>query len=152
MHTETVSSTSPERCALESLLRAAKRLHRQATGESLAQSLPVLRRIIHTHTIRDVSLPELRRRRELVQRKHVLRMLAAEAGHESWEAYRQAVQAMGPDELAQLDVLSSHAGYPNHWFASFEEAERHAAAYGGRAVRAGVQGVVLAVQGPSAQI
>ena len=144
MHTENLSSSHQERCALESLLRAAKKLHRQATSESLAMSLPVLRRIIQTHTIRDVSLPELRRRREIVQRKHVLRMLAAEAGHASWEEYRHAVQAMSEAELAQLDVLATRAGYPNHWFATFEDAQRHAAEHGGQAVRAGSQGLVLA--------
>ena len=144
MHTENLSSSHQERCALESLLRAAKKLHRQATSESLAMSLPVLRRIIQTRTIRDVSLPELRRRREIVQRKHVLRMLAAEAGHASWEEYRRAVHAMSEAELAQLDVLATHAGYPNHWFATFEDAQKHAAEHGGQAVRAGTQGMVLA--------
>lgn len=145
MHTEHVSPTTatPESRALASLLRAAKKLHRQATSDSLAMSLPVLRRILQCGALREVSLPQLHRRRDIVQRKHVLRMLAIEAGHGSWEDYRGCVATMSAQELAQLDVLASHAGYPNHWFSTFEEAERHAAQHGGLPVRAGTQGVVL---------
>lgn len=141
-HTES-STTTPERHALDALLRAAKRLQRQARSESLALSLPVLRRLLQTQTIRSVSLPELRRHRHIVQRKHVLHMLAQEAGHAHWEDYRRAVASMGSEALAQLDVLATHAGYPNLWFSCYDEALQHAAAHGGTAVRAGAQGVVL---------
>ncbi|QIL82389.1 hypothetical protein G7047_22495 [Diaphorobacter sp. HDW4A] len=146
MHIETVSQpfAAHENRALASLLRAAKKLHRQATSDSLAMSLPVLRRILQSQTLRGVSLPQLHRRRDIVQRKHVLRMLAVEAGHPGWDDYRRAVASMNAEELAQLDVLASRAGYPNHWFSTFEEAERHAKEHGGRAVRVGAQGVVLA--------
>lgn len=135
--------------AVGRLLREAKKLHRAATSESLAESLPILRRLLSTQVIQNMTLPELSQQRNMVQRKHVLRTLAMEAGFSGWEAYRGALVSMNPSALEQFDVLRRNAGYPNHWFSTLQEAERHVAAHGGRAVRVGQQAVVF-VETPEA--
>jgi hypothetical protein len=129
--------------AVNVLLREAKRLHHAATSESLATALPVLRRILATGTLAGLSLPHLHRRRDMVQRKHILRMLAIEAGFKSWEAYRPALALMTADKLPHFDIARAQAGYPNFWFSTLAEAQAHAAAHGGRAMAVGSQGVVL---------
>ncbi len=126
------------------LVRAlARQLHRAATSDSLRVSLPVLRRILATHTLRDLSLPQLFRQRAMVQRKHLLRMLAIEAGHPSWEHYSRALPGMTAEQLPHLDVLQASAGYPNLWFSSPTQALAYAKAHGGRVLPVGTQAVVL---------
>jgi len=125
------------------VLREAKHLHRAATSDSLAQALPVLRRLLSSNTFHAISLPDLHRRKNLVQRKHLLRMLAIEAGHASWEDYRKVLPAMTPDRVEHFDILRRSAGYPNLWFSSLEEAQAHVETNGGRALRVGDQAVVL---------
>jgi len=121
----------------------AKQLHRAATSDSLRVSLPVLRRVLATHTLRELSLPQLHRQRAIVQRKHLLRTLAVEAGFDSWEHYSQALRSMTVEQLPHLDVLQPSAGYPNLWFSTHEAAQAHADANGGRVMRVGEQAVVL---------
>ncbi len=132
------------------LLREARKLHRAATSKSLADSLPILRRLLGTQVIRGMTLPELSRQRHTVQRKHVLRALAIEAGYSGWEAYRGALIDMEPDRFQQFDVLRRTAGYPNLWFSSVAAAESYAVEHGGHAIRVGQQAVVLVeMQSPS---
>lgn len=133
--------------AARRVLGMAKRLHKAATSESLALSLPVLRRVLATETLRDISLPALRRNLGMVQRKHILRTLAIEAGHLSWEAYRQALSRMAASELTHYDLIRPAIGYPNLWFSSSTQAAEHASAHGGRAIRVGAQGVVVRCPG-----
>jgi len=140
-------SVTPPRHAADVVRALAKQLHRAATSDSLATSLPVLRRILATHTLRELSLPHLHRQRSLVQRKHLLRTLAVEAGFASWEAYAQALQGMAVDHLDHLDVLRASAGYPNHWFSTRAQAEAYAQGCGGRVVTVGTQAVVLLATG-----
>lgn len=121
----------------------AKQLHRAATSDSLRVSLPVLRRILATHTLRELSLPQLHKQRTVVQRKHLLRTLAVEAGFDSWEHYSQALRCMTVAQLPHLDVLHTSTGYPNLWFSTHEEALAHAQEHGGRVMRVGGQAVVL---------
>lgn len=128
----------------DSILREAKKLHRAAVSQSLSESLPVLRRLLSAQVIRGLTLPELSRRRGMVRRKHVLRTLAVEAGFSSWEAFRGSPSSVLSESLRRFEVLERKAGYPNLWFSSFEEAERHAAINGGRAIRFGQQAVVFA--------
>tara|TARA_R110002096_G_scaffold4501_26_gene21233 strand:+ start:9024 stop:9470 length:447 start_codon:yes stop_codon:yes gene_type:complete len=125
------------------VLREAKKLHRAATSDSLANSLPVLRRLLSTQVFHGISLPELSRRRGDVQRKHVLRALAIEAGFPGWKEYRDALVGKEPKALLPFDVLRSRFGYPNLWFSSPEEAESHAAEHGGRTMQVGQQAVVF---------
>lgn len=141
----------PGRQVVEVVLREAKKLHRAAVSESLAASLPVLRRVLSAHVIRGMTLPELSRHRGMVQRKHVLRMLAVEAGYPGWEEYRGALVATEPQSLQQFDVMRHVAGYPNIWFSSMKEAEEHSAVHGGRAVRVGQQAVVFVELQPVGQ-
>lgn len=139
---ETSSSAPGE--AADMVLREARRLHRAALSESLAVSLPMLRRLLSTQVLCGLSLPQLHRSRDTVRRKHVLRMLAIEAGHASWEAYRKALYGLRAEELQHFDIVQRTAGYPNLWFSSAAEAEQHAGRHGGRVVRVGRQAVLLA--------
>jgi hypothetical protein len=141
MHT-VIQPQSPQSAA-ELVLRLARILHREVDSESLTVSLPVLRRLLSTATLTAISLPELHRQRDIVQRKHVLRMLAVEAGFKCWEDYRHALDSMGVDQLTHFDHLRSAAGYPNVWFSSYEEAQDYARQNNGRALRVGTQAVVL---------
>lgn len=125
------------------VLDLARRLHRAATSDSPSASLPVLRRLLQTNSIRDFALPELYRQRDLVQRKHVLRTLAVEAGFTRWERYRSALETMTPEQLTHFELAGSRAGYPNVWFSSHAEASAFAHEHGGHAMPVGKQGVVL---------
>lgn len=138
-----ISQPSQEPQSVDLVLREARKLHHAAQSASLDKSLPVLRRILNSHTLDGLSLPELHRRREMVQRKHILRTLAIEAGFASWEAYRPALASIPASQLTHIDQLWREAGYLNSWFSTFEEALAHAAAHGGRALRLGRQGVVV---------
>ncbi len=141
-HTEKNCSSGND--AGQLVLREARKLHRAATSESLAISLPILRRILATNTLRGISLPELFRRRDTVQRKHILRMLAIEAGFGSWEDYRPALDRMTAGQLEHFDIVRREIGYPNYWFSTQIEAEQYARLHGGRVMRVGQQAVVIA--------
>lgn len=155
MHINKVSSHVPGDVpgdgsdAAEVVLRIARKLHRAAASPSLATALPVLRRVIASNTLHGLSLPELYRRRDMVQRKHILRTLATEAGFNSWEAYRSVLDHLRADQLEHFDVVGRQAGYPNLWFSTSAEAQAHARKYGGRLVRVGEQAVVFADMEPS---
>lgn len=125
------------------LLREARKLHSSAISASLAESLPVLRRLRSARVIQELTLPQLSQGRSMIQRKHVLRMLAVEASYPGWEAYRRALAGKSADELMQFDVMRRNMSYPNLWFSSTEEAERNAASHGGRVIRVGPQAVVF---------
>jgi len=145
MHTE-INAQHPQftpESAAGILLRIARNLHRSACSESLAVSLPILRRLLGTCTLTAISLPDLQRNRDIIQRKHVLRMLAVEAGFTSWEDYRHALDKMSIDELTHYDHLRRTLGYPNLWFSSYEEAQSFAAENNGRALQVGKQAIVL---------
>jgi hypothetical protein len=129
--------------AANTVLHEARTLHRAANSDSLSRSLPVLRRLLASGVLHGLALPELHRRRDTVQRKHILRMLAMEAGFGSWEAYRPALTRMTVAQLPHFDLARRDAGYPNHWFSSLEEAQAHAALHGGRVMTVGKQAVVL---------
>lgn len=128
--------------ASQAVLREARRLHRAATTGTLSKSLPILRRVLSSDTLIDISLPELFRKRSIVQRKHILRMLAIEAGHASWELYRQALGQMTIEQLAHFELHQPEMGYPNFWFSTFAEAQDYALQHGGRCLRVGQQAVV----------
>lgn len=144
MHTSSSPAENPsaQSAALRLVLRTAKHLQRAATSESTAASLPVLRRLLAANVLHDAGLPQLHRERDKVQRKHVLRLLAIEAGHANWESYRAALAHLQPDELQHFDLLRANMGYPNLWFSTFEQAQAHASAHGGKALRVGTQAVV----------
>lgn len=125
------------------VLREARRLHRIALSDALSKSLPILRRVLSSNTLHGMSLPALFRSRSAVQRKHILRTLAIEAGFESWETYRLALGTMTIDQLEHFDIIQRQIGYPNFWFSSLVEAQEHALKHGGRTMRVGQQAVVV---------
>ena len=133
----------PHASGVDPVLRVAKRLHRAARSSSLAESLPVLRRLLAAQVIRGLTLPQLNQRRSSVQRKHVLHALAIEAGFLNWDAYRGALAETPHDPPLPFDVHKPTAGYPNLWFSSLAAAKAHAARHGGHAVRHGQQAVVF---------
>ncbi|MDR0217191.1 MAG: hypothetical protein LBJ15_24735 [Comamonas sp.] len=125
------------------VLRVAKLLHRQAVADSRMQSLPVLRRLISNRVLLGLNLPQLFVQKAMVQRKHVLQMLALEAGMSDWASYRDALAGENPDVHLPLEAMALRAGYPNHWFSTLEQAREHAAQRGGQVVQVGTQAVVL---------
>lgn len=145
--------------AAQAVLREARRLHRAATSDALSNALPVLRRLLAARAIPAGSLPQLFHQRATVQRKHVLRMLAFEAGHESWEAYSRVLPGLDPETVALSLALPHGAGAGagagtgtgtlKLWFAGEAQARRYAATHGGRALRVGRQAVVLPAHEPT---
>lgn len=140
MHTKIVVSNET---AAQCVLRLAKQLHRTAVEAKPSESLPILRRVLTTETLRGLTLPELYQKRDMVRRKHILRMLAIEAGRRCWEDYRDALETMSIDQLTEFDLVRCQLGYPNLWFASRAQAEAHVAKHGGCIVNVGTQAVVL---------
>ena len=145
MHLYPNHSSASDADSMSLVLREARRLHKLAASASLAAPLPVLRRLIGNQILNGLSLPELHRQRDLVQRKHLLRLLAVEAGHASWEAYRVALVQLSPQALEHFDLVRQVIGYPNFWFSTPEQAQAHVLAHGGRAMRVGQQAVVIPV-------
>ena len=129
--------------AIEALLREAKRLHRAAISESLAVALPILRRLILSQALQKISLTELTRQREIIQRKHILKMLAFEAGFSSWEHYRPILENQSPEQLQHFDLLRKQSGNLNIWFSTFQEATLFASQNGGQVLKMGTQAVVF---------
>jgi len=134
---------APQRVA--AVLRAAKWLHRQASADSRMQSLPVLRRLLASQVLQGLNLPQLFAQKTVVQRKHVLQLLAKEAGFADWAAYRTALAGSEAHVPLPLDVAALHAGYPNHWFSTLTQAQAYVAEHGGQLVPVGTQAVVLPV-------
>ena len=124
-------------------VREARRLHRAARSNALPTALPVLRRLLVASVLTGMSLPQLHRMRGTVQRKHLLRLLALEAGHADWPAYRNALRQASPQDLLALGVRSRTWSTLNAWFADDVQASRLARAQGGHAVRVGPHTVVL---------
>ena len=129
--------------SVQLVLREAKRLHRAAASGPLSEALPILRRLMATRAVTDRSLPGLFRARCTVQRKHVLRALAREAGYASWEDYRRALPHLDISQLEQLASVQRGTAVLKLWFSDTSAARRFAAEQGGQAVRVGVQAVVL---------
>jgi hypothetical protein len=128
---------------LKRLLREANKLHKTVKTGSLSQSLPILRRLITSKTLTQLSLPELRNKPDIVQRKHLLQMLAHEAGYSSWASYKHALETADSEHDEHYSLALQHAGYPNLWFSSLNEAEEYVKHHGGKPVAVGRQAVVI---------
>ena len=149
-----ISSSQPP-CAgqissVQLVLREARRLHRAAVSDTLSEALPVLRRLLASRAVPDRPLPGLFQARGTVQRKHVLRALAREAGYASWEDYRHALPHIDVSHLQQLASVQRGTSVLKLWFSDTSAARRFAAEQGGQAVRVGVQAVVLPAAPPDA--
>lgn len=143
MHTlSTKRSTANKDEAVTLTLTEARFLHRLARSHSLAKSLPVLRRLIDSRVIRGVPLPELRRTREIVKRKHLLHLLAIEAGHSNWVEFKYFIEN-NPRKVKCDSVLLKQTCGPNLWFSSFSEAEDFTLSHGGHPIKVGKHAMVL---------
>lgn len=133
----------PSSPSTEIVLREARRLHRAATSDSPAAALPVLRRLLAARAVPACSLPSLFNLRSTVQRKHVLRTLAVEAGFDSWESYSRALPRIDAALLQQAFEAGRDVSQLRRWFASPALATQYAAKRGGQVVPMGGQAVVL---------
>lgn len=129
--------------AVESLLREARRLHRVAKSGSVSEAMPIIRRIEKAGVCFGQSISSLYNERHTLQRKHFLRLLAIEAGYQSWEAYKPILMAqkVGTSHTPDFDkkVLSTL----NLWFSSEQEAQSYADQHGGEVLKYGEQAVVI---------
>lgn len=125
------------------LLREAKKLHKASRSESISKSLPVLRRLIASKVLINISLLELRKNQTLVKRKHILHMLAYEAGYCSWTEYKQIVEIPHEKNVEHYAISLGEAGYPNLWFSTLKDAENYAVLNGGNPIPVGEQAVVI---------
>ena len=134
---------NPETSPARVVLREARRLHRAALSDALPESLPVLRRVLAAGAVPAFSLPNLFRLRHTVQRKHILRTLAVEAGHATWEAYARVLPSLDAQALEQVFLAQRSPSSLRLWFSTNTEAAEYAQAHGGQAVRVGLQAVVV---------
>ncbi len=126
-------------------LLEAKKLHKTSKSELLSHALPVLRRLLNSKTLVDISLPELKKNIHIIKRKHLLQMLALENGHPRWPQIKQAIQvkAQADELLLPYDIELKNAGYPTLWFAKVEEAETYAKLNQGKVIVVGEQAAWL---------
>lgn len=125
------------------MLREAKRLHRAATSDALSEALPVLRRLLAARAVPACPLQVLFRDRASLQRKHVLRMLACEAGHASWEAYSQALSSLDSQAVVLSVAAQRSTAMLKHWFVGEQQAAQFASVHGGLVAPVGQQGAVV---------
>ncbi len=124
------------------LLKEAKQLQRASQSDSLTRSLPVLRRLLNTETLTGLSLPELKRQRSIIQRKHLLHMLAKENGFEHWAACKRHLECIDND-IEPIALILRNIGYLNLWFSNYDEAYAYTIQHGGRAISVGKQAMVI---------
>ncbi|USD67378.1 hypothetical protein [Vibrio sp. SCSIO 43136] len=127
---------------LQLWLREAKVLHKAALSPSLANSLPVLRRLLSAKVLEGISLPELKSQSEIIQRKHLLHMLAAENGKRCWAEFKQQIESAPQGSILPNSLELKEAGYPVLWFSSLSEANRYSEEHGGKVIKVGEQAAV----------
>lgn len=128
---------------LQLWLREAKILQKAAKSSSLAQSLPVLRRLLNAKVLTKLSLPELKRTAVIIQRKHLLHMLAAENGASCWADLKRQIEAAPQGSMLPYSAELRDAGYPALWFSTSAEAQSYAKQHGGRVVKVCSQAIVV---------
>lgn len=128
---------------LQIWLREAKVLHKQATSKSLAHSLPVLRRLLSTQVLTNISLKQLKSNTDIIQRKHLLHMLAVENGEICWADFEHKVSASPQGSMLPYSVELKNAGYPVLWFSSLEEAQDYSEQHSGKVIQVNNQAVVV---------
>lgn len=128
---------------LQLWLREAKVLQKQATSELLSHSLPVLRRLLSSQVLTNISLKQLKNNTDIIQRKHLLNMLAVENGTRSWADFKNKVESSPQGSLRPYSVELKDAGYPVLWFSNLEEAHSYSAQRGGKVIQVNSQAVVV---------
>ena len=135
--------TSPRAVsAVEQALRLARTLHRASKDATVFKAMPSVRRAYAAGVFAELTLSALYRQRHLLQRKHFLRTLAAEAGFANWEAYLPTLRSQPPQMLAHYTNWQEF-GYPNAWFSTHAQAMAFAQERGGKVVRYGHQAMVV---------
>jgi hypothetical protein len=129
--------------AVDTVLAHARFLHRAACSDSLSSGMPVLRRLQRAGIHAELPLPGLWARRDAVQRKHVLRMLAREMGFADWERCKAHLARSSPQAVDHLKLGFEWTGRFNHWFAGEAAAVEHMERHGGRLMRWGDHSVVV---------
>ncbi len=69
---------------INSWLLEVKKLHKTSKSELLSHALPVLRRLLNSKALVDISLPELNKNTNIIKWKHLLQMLGLENGYPRW--------------------------------------------------------------------
>jgi hypothetical protein len=128
---------------LQLWLREAKVLHKQAQSESLTRSLPVLRRLLNAEVLTNISLVELKNTTKMIQRKHLLQMLAVENGSHCWTDFKQQIESAADGAIRPNSLELREAGYPVLWFSSGDEASAYTEHHGGKIVKLGSQAAVV---------
>ncbi|MCE9672296.1 GIY-YIG nuclease family protein [Myxococcus stipitatus] len=118
----TVSSTSEATSLHECKVRASLLLKELGSTDA-TRAARAAERLRALPVFAGLSLGEVLARRDSVQRKHVLAVIAREQGHASWDELKRALEA---DASAPVDferLLSRVGGrYLNRWFSSYAEA------------------------------
>src|SRR5262249_40898458 len=107
-----------------------------------------LRRLIRADLFPTLSLPELHRQRGSIRRKHLLRLLAIEAGYRSWEEFLPILESAPATDLPFTKDSRIDPAQLNLWFSSLDSAVRFTREHGGEAVSLGPQAVVLPTTQP----
>ncbi|WP_244825659.1 hypothetical protein [Caballeronia sp. TF1N1] len=122
----------------------ARRLLRQARDGDSSAALPVLRRLQSADITRASRLTDLHAKRDALQLKHVLAMLAKELGYSSWDACKNDIDT---EPAARIDRYRLDAGafndYERNWFANEADALAWQRANGGYLVPYGEQVVAI---------
>lgn len=128
---------------LQLWLREAKVLHKQSKSDSLVRSLPVLRRLLSAEVLSNISLVELKNSNTMIQRKHLLQMLAVENGTRCWADFKLQVEVAPEGSIRPNSLELKDAGYPVLWFSNVDEANAYTEHHGGKIVKLGSQAAVV---------
>ena len=122
----------------------ARRLLRHVRDGDTSAAMPVLRRLLAAGVTRAGRLFDLRAIRQALQLKHLLSMLAAELGYESWDACKLDIDDQ-PGAIIDRYRLDAGAfnDFEKNWFANVQEALDWQRAHGGYIVRYGEQAVAI---------
>ncbi|WP_295898630.1 hypothetical protein [uncultured Vibrio sp.] len=129
---------------VELWLYEAKLLHKSTKSDQLSSSLPVLRRLLNRKILIGLTLPKLQKDISIIQRKHLLQLLAVENGFKSWVEFKTKLESVTGSTEAYLPqrLKLKNIGYPALWFSTLEEAEAYAKTHGGEAIQMGNQAVI----------
>lgn len=78
-----------------------------------------------------LSLGEVLARRDTVQHKHGLAVVAREAGHTTWTELKQALEALAGQVDTRTFFQKGQSTFLNRWFSTYEEAARSLESQGG---------------------
>ncbi|WP_394126103.1 hypothetical protein [Vibrio hepatarius] len=131
---------------LQLWLREAKVLQKLTQSTSLSDALPVLRRLLNSNVLTNISLVELKKNASIIQRKHLLQMLAAENGASCWADFKQQIVTAPEGSILPNSIELRDAGYPVLWFSNATEATGYSNQHGGKVVKLGNQAAVVPSQ------